>query len=308
MAPPDPAVSLIIPTRNRSASLSRTLESLRQLRTCLAWELVIVDNGSTDETRLILKDFVATFSGAVQLVSEPKQGLANAHNAACHMAKSPILVFTDDDCYPSADYLDAVWQCFSEDPRIGFIGGRILQWNKDHCRITIQESVNGVKFAPYSFIPTGVIQGANFACRRDAIEAVGGFDSRFGPGPLFFNAEEVELLARISAAGWAGAYDPRPTVYHDHGRKNGWDEWRVMRSYERGRGGYYAKCLLNRTMRASYLSNWWRGLRTQSWKTATLEFVSGVEFATRAFFAPRLSCKSPSRGAAMDHGQQLSRF
>jgi hypothetical protein len=51
----------------------------------------------------------------------------------------------------------------------------------------------------------------------------------------------VELLARISAAGWAGAYDPKPAVYHDHGRKNGWDEWRIMRSYERGRGGYYAK-------------------------------------------------------------------
>ena len=301
----DTTLSLIISTRNRSASLARTLESLRKLRTCLAWELVIVDNGSSDNTQVILKDFVARFSGPVRLVSEPKRGLANAHNAGCRMAKSPICVFTDDDCYPSADFLDAVSLCFSEDPRIGFIGGRILPWSEDDCKITIQESVQRVTFAPYSFIPTGVIQGANFACRRAAIEAVGGFDSRFGPGALFFNAEEVELLARISAAGWAGAYDPTPVVYHDHGRKNGWHEWRVMRSYDRGRGGYYAKCLLNRTMRAIYLLNWRRGLRRQSWKTSTLESVSGVEFIIRAILTPRSSGGMRVRDATMDHVRQI---
>jgi glycosyltransferase involved in cell wall biosynthesis len=302
MEPPDTALSLIISTRNRADSLSRTLESLRKLRSSLSWELVIIDNGSSDNTQLVVKDFIAKFSGPVQLVNEPKRGLANAHNAGCHIAKSPICVFTDDDCYPSADYLDAVSRCFFEDPRIGFIGGRILPWSQDDRNITIQKSIYRVTFAPYSFIPTGVIQGANFACRRAAIEAAGGFDSRFGPGAPFFNAEEVELLARISAAGWAGAYDPRPVVYHDHGRKNGWAEWRVMRSYERGRGGYYAKCLLNRTMRAIYLLNWWRGLGRQSWKASLLEFVSGVEFIIRAMLASRLSCRSSFRGTTIDHG------
>ena len=292
---PNTALSLIISTRNRSDALSRTLESLGKLRTRLTWELVIVDNGSTDNTQIILKDFVTKFAGQVQLVSEPKRGLANAHNAGCQVAKSPICLFTDDDCYPSADYLDAVSLCFTEDPSIGFVGGRILPWSEDDRKITIQESVHRIVFAPYSFIPTGVIQGANFACRRTAIEAVGGFDSRFGPGAPFFNAEEVELLARISAAGWAGAYDPRPVVYHDHGRKNGWDEWRIMRSYDRGRGGYYAKCLLNGTMRASYLTNWWIGLRKQSWKTSILEFVSGVEFLVRAVLAGLVRTMAPRR-------------
>jgi glycosyltransferase involved in cell wall biosynthesis len=287
MQPPETALSLIISTRNRSNSLSRTLESLRKLRTCLSWELVIIDNGSSDDTQLIINRFVATFYGygAVQLVSEPKRGLANAHNAGFRKARSPICVFIDDDCYPSEDYLDAMSVCFAEDPDIGFIGGRILPWSDNLCKVAIQKSTNRVPFAPYSFIPTGVIQGANFACRRTAIEAAGGFDSRFGPGALFFNAEEVELLARISNAGWPGAYDPRPLVYHDHGRKNGWDEWRVMRSYERGRGGYYAKCLLNRTMRASYLSNWRRAWRNQSWNTSVVEFISGVEFVIRAMLA-----------------------
>jgi glycosyltransferase involved in cell wall biosynthesis len=281
----DPALSLIISTRNRSSALARTLESLRMLRTSQPWELLIIDNGSSDDTQLTIKRFGATFSGAVQLVSEPKRGLANAHNAGFRQAKSPICVFIDDDCYPSEDYLSAISVCFAEDPGIGFIGGRILPWSDDDCTVATQKSTKRVAFAPYSFIPTGVIHGANFACRRTAIEAAGGFDSRFGPGALFFNAEEVELLARISNTGWAGAYDPRPLVYHHHGRKNGWDEWRVVRSYERGRGGYYAKCLLNRTMRANYLSHWWKGLRQQSWNTTVVEFVSGVEFVIRAMLA-----------------------
>ena len=285
MESPDPALSLIISTRNRCSSLTRTLESLRKLRTCLSWELVIIDNGSSDDTQLTIKRFVATFPGTVQLVSEPKRGLANAHNAGFRKARSPICVFIDDDCYPSEDYLDAISVCFAEDPGIGFIGGRILPWSEEDCEVAIQQSVNRVSFAPCSFIPTGVIHGANFACRRAAIDAAGGFDSRFGPGAPFFNAEEVELLARISNVGWPGAYDPRPLVYHHHGRKNGWDEWRVVRSYERGRGGYYAKCLLNRTMRAIYLSNWWKGLKQQSWNTTVLEFVSGIEFVLRAMLA-----------------------
>jgi glycosyltransferase involved in cell wall biosynthesis len=295
MGPSETALSLIISTRNRSSSLTRTLESLRKFRTCLSWELVIIDNGSSDDTRLTIERFVTTFSGAVQLVNEPKRGLANAHNAGFRKARSPICVFIDDDCYPSDDYLDAISLCFAEDPDIGFIGGRILPWSDEDCQIAIQRSSSRVSFAPYSFIPTGVIHGANFACRRAAIDAAGGFDSRFGPGALFFNAEEVELLARISNLGWAGAYDPRPLVYHHHGRKKGWDEWRVVRSYERGRGGYYAKCLLNRTMRAIYLTNWWRGLRKQSWNASVLEFVSGVEFIIRAMLGAIVRIIVPRR-------------
>ena len=271
------------------------MESLRKLRTRLSWELVIIDNGSSDDTQLIIERFVATFPGTVLLVSEPRRGLGNAHNAGFRKARSPICAFMDDDCYPTDDYLDAISLCFAEDPAIGFIGGRILPWSDDDCKIAIQQSTNRVSFSPYSFIPTGVIHGANFACRRAAIEAAGGFDSRFGPGALFFNAEEVELLARISNAGWAGAYDPRPLVYHHHGRKNGWDEWRVVRSYERGRGGYYAKCLLNRTMRAIYLSNWWRGLRKQSWNTSVVEFVSGIEFILREMLAGIVRMIVPGR-------------
>ena len=188
---------------------------------------------------MIVKHFAAKFSRLIRFVSEPKRGLANARNAGCRTAKSSISVFTDDDCYPSADYLDAVSLCFSEDPRLGSIGDRVLPWHADDCRVTIQGSLNRVIFAPPSFIPAGMIQGANFACKRAAIEDAGGFDPRFRPGALF-NAEEVELLARISSAGVGGrALVGTEGALESEGGENG-----CGRATHKGGGGVRGKCTI----------------------------------------------------------------
>ena len=101
---------------------------------------------------------------------------------------------------------------------------------------------------------------SNLACRRTALDDAGGCDPLFGPGS-YFNAEEMELLARISAKGWFGVYDPRPTVYHHHGRKTLDEARKLMSSYDYGRGAYYARCLMNRRLRMTYLKNWFWSLR-----------------------------------------------
>ena len=155
-----------------------------------------------------------------------------------------------------------------------FVGGRILLHDPTDRRITIQESLEPLSFPPGSFIRPGVIQGANVAYRRAALTEVGGFDPWFGAGALY-SGDETELMARISAAGWNGAYDPKPVVYHHHGRKTANDEWRLMRWYDRGRGAYYAKCMLNRRMRNVYFKNWLLTRRNHSWRTTALEIVGG---------------------------------
>jgi hypothetical protein len=89
-----------------------------------------------------------------------------------------------------------VFGCLSKDPRLGFVGGRILLYDPSDRRITIQESLEPQSFLPGSFIHPGAIHGANLAFRRAALTEVGGYDPWFGPGALFV-AEELELLARI---------------------------------------------------------------------------------------------------------------
>jgi hypothetical protein len=200
------------------------------------------------------------------------------------MSQGDIVTFTDDDCYPAHDFLSSIVRCFEEDARLGFMGGRILLHDPKDYPVTIQEKACREDFRPGEFLPTGVIQGANFACRRTALESVGGFDERFGAGALF-QCEEVDLMARMLARGWSGTYEPRPVVYHHHRRRTKQEAFRLMRQYDRGRGAYYSKCLLNPELRPKYLRNWYRAMLRQSVGTTAREMAAGVEFLAREMAA-----------------------
>jgi len=280
-------LSLVICTRNRATQLAQTLKSVSTIRSQLKWELVVVDNESTDRTSAVVEEFAATFDHSVQMINKQGRGVSIAKNAGWQSARADIVVCIDDDCYPEEDYLDSIFECFSKDPRLGFVGGRILLHDPTDRRITIQESLEPVFFPARSFIRAGVIQGANVAYRRDAISAAGGFDPWFGAGAIY-SGDELELMARISAAGWNGAYDPRPTLYHHHGRKTAEDELRLTRWYDRGRGAYYARCMLNKGMRSVYIKNWLFTRQHESWRRTVKEIMSGLEYVTRACMSGRL--------------------
>jgi GT2 family glycosyltransferase len=279
-------LSVVICTRNRAAQLTETLKRVSAVRSQLNRELIIVDNDSADGTSAVVQKFAASCAHPVHLIVKPGRGVSGAKNAGWRSAKAGIVVCIDDDCYPEEDYFDSMFELFSNDPKLGFVGGRILLHDPTDRRITIQESLEPLSFPPGSFIRPGVIQGANIAYRRDALVEVGGFDPWFGAGALY-SGDETELMARISAAGWNGAYNPKPVVYHHHGRKTADDEWRLMRWYDRGRGAYYAKCILNRGMRNVYVKNWLLTRQHHSWKKTALEIVSGLEYVARACLAGR---------------------
>ena len=279
-------LSLVICTRNRAAQLAETLKKVSAIRSQLKWELIVADNGSTDETSAVVQEFAATCDHPVQLIVKPGRGVSCAKNAGWQSAKAAIVVCIDDDCYPEPDYFDSIFDPFSKDPKLGFVGGRILLHDPTDRRITIQESLEPLSLPAGSFIRPGVIQGANVAYRRAALVEVGGFDPWFGAGALY-SGDETELMARISAAGWNGAYDPKPVVYHHHGRKTANDEWRLMRWYDRGRGAYYAKCMLNKEMRSVYVKNWLLSRQHHSWRKSALEIVAGLEYVARACMAGR---------------------
>jgi glycosyltransferase involved in cell wall biosynthesis len=279
-------LSLLICTRNRAAQLAQTLKRVSAIKSQLRWELVVVDNGSTDTTSAVVAEFAATFDHPVQIINQQGRGVAVAKNAGWRATRSGIVVCIDDDCYPEEGHLDAIFECFLKDPKLGFVGGRILLHDPMDLEITVQESLEPLFLPPGSFIRPGYIIGANVAYRRAAISEVGGFDPWFGAGALY-SGDEVELIARISAAGWNGAYDPKPVVYHHHGRRTAKDLWHIRRWYERGSGAYYAKGMLNRRMRSVYLKNWLLTRQHQSWKITAWEIVSGLEYIARACLAGR---------------------
>jgi GT2 family glycosyltransferase len=246
------AITLVVCTRNRAAQLALALPYFAKLETGERWELVLVDNGSTDATAGVLAAFARGSGLEVSVIGEPRTGLAAARNAGWRRARGAIVAFTDDDCYPVADYLEQVLRCFAG-ADLGYLGGRVLLYDRNDYPITIKTSEAREDLPPRSFLPAGVIHGANFAVRRDVLEALGGFDERFGAGSGLESAEDIDLVARASAAGWRGAYDPRPVVYHHHRRSKPEDIRRLKAMYDVGRGAFYAKAVLDRRMRRPYL-------------------------------------------------------
>lgn len=278
-------ISLVVCTRNRAAWLPQTLEALSALRMDRPWELVFVNNGSTDDTGRILSGFAAPGHCSVTIVDEPVAGLGRARNAGWRAASGDILVFTDDDCYPDPEFLSAVESCFAGRERLGVVGGRVLLYDPSDAPMTIQTRADPVEITPRSFIPAGLIHGANFSFRRAALEAVGGFDERFGAGTKF-PCEDVDVIARICAEGWEGRYDPAPVVYHHHRRKAA-DVPGLMRGYDLGRGAYYAKCILDPRLRYVYLKHWAYRLRRQSLRRSRRELSAAAQFLWQNAFGKR---------------------
>src|ERR1700740_2116977 len=93
-------LSLLICTRNRADQLAETLKRVSRIRSRVNWELVVVDNESTDRTSAVVAEFANNSDHPVRLLIQPGRGVACAKNAGWQATKSPIVVCIDDDCYP----------------------------------------------------------------------------------------------------------------------------------------------------------------------------------------------------------------
>ncbi len=248
-----PEVALIVCTRDRAQHLPQTLAALGAIRARRPWELVLVDNGSSDGTPELLAHFAASAPRApavdgapraIVVVREPRAGLGRAHNAGVRSTRAPVLCFTDDDCYPAPDFIDR-WAEVFDDPTVGYAGGTIELYDPADHPITIKPAQRADRRPPFAYVEPGCIHGANMAFRRAPLVAAGGFDEALGPGGVF-NCEDVDMAARVAARGAAGGYFPKPTVWHHHRRRTGPDVERLERSYAHGIGAYRMSLLLRR--------------------------------------------------------------
>ena len=273
MGPNDIRYSLLVATKNRAEKLSQFVSVLRQFTARRDWELVIVDNGSTDDSAARLELLAESLDVPVKILFESAGGKSRALNKGLSATTGTIVVFTDDDCYLEAGFFEALDRVFVR-PEIGYCGGRILLHDPSDARMTIRESVEHVYLPPRSFVEPGLIQGANMALRGEVLRHLGGFDADLGPGTPYI-AEDVDVVARASWEGWAGGYFPEPTVRHHHGRKPGPDLERMVRSYQRGLGAYFAKFILRRDSRGTFARNWYWRLRSRPYRALQVSGAIG---------------------------------
>ena len=238
-----PRVSIVLSTRNRAGLLAEALHSHERTTTDVPWELVVVDNGSTDATPQVLREFARGTGIALRTVVEPRRGLSCARNTGWRTARGDLVAFTDDDCYPAPGFVSAIAECFG-DANLDYLGGRITLHDPADAGVTIQLRDTPLVIEPHSFVPAGLIQGANMAARRRVLDTLGGFDEVLGAGTPY-PSEDVDFVSRAAAAGFHGTYDPRPVVAHHHRRRTPEQVEALRRSYDVGRGAFYAKSLLD---------------------------------------------------------------
>lgn len=258
-----PDISVIVCTRNRASQLAETLRFYRKIEHEGGWELIVVDNNSTDETRDVVEK-AALQIPQLRYLHEERIGLGAARDRAWREAKSSIVVFTDDDCYPAVDFVKSYVQCFNEHLNVEFIAGKIYLWDPEDLPITIDLREVAEDIQPFTYLPPGIVQGANMAFKVAALEKIGGFDTALGAGTRY-PCEDIDAAAAAVWAGLAGRYDPRPLVHHHHGRKQQHLR-QVFGGYDRGRGAYYMKYLLNPDSRKAYLAAWAKSV----WKIRSL--------------------------------------
>lgn len=199
LIPPD--VSVVVPVRDGADGLRALLAGLeRQTLDRRRFEVVVVDNASRDESAV-----VARAAGAVT-VHEPVPNRARARNRGVAVARAPVLAFVDADCEPEASWLETLYACRDRAP---LVAGPV--------RLTTQDPPNAVerfealwRFAQEDWVKLGWAATANLLVRRDAFEAVGGFDAAYP-----HTAEDADFCIRAARAGFPLGFCPGAWVTHD---------------------------------------------------------------------------------------------
>jgi glycosyltransferase involved in cell wall biosynthesis len=225
MPPARPSASVIVCTYNRAGWLDTTLRSLSHIVTGRPWEIVVVDNNSTDGTRAVVARHAAVSAVPLVYLFEPRQGKSNALNTGMAHASGDIFVFTDDDVDIDPAWLDAACDALEREPAIEYVGGPVgPMWEAppprwfDHQRSDLWGTLAILDYGPSSFVfeeRQRVPLGVNMAVRRRLVDRVGGFHPALGrTGKSLLGQEQAEFFSRARASGARGLYVPGMRVRH----------------------------------------------------------------------------------------------
>lgn len=222
--------SIIIPTFNRRSSLKNTLESLLNLNYSPEnYEIIVVDNGSIDNTRQMVEAIVkSNISGRIRYYYEPVPGLLSARHKGAFESRGNILVYVDDDIEADPNWLAAIAEAFG-DTETHLVGGKSLPkyespppnwleafWYRDGS-LSQCFYLSLIDFGDQlTQIDPLYVWGLNFSIRKETLFKVGGFNPECVPKDLqrYQGDGDTGLAWKIKAAGYKIVYQPQALVYH----------------------------------------------------------------------------------------------
>lgn len=199
----EPLLAVVIATHNRASLLPRLVAALEDQRGAAAFEVVIVDDRSTDSTWQVVEQLAAAASVPIRCERLARNaGPATARNAGWRVTTAPLVAFTDDDCVPQPTWLA---QLLASAGNADVVQGRTLP-------APDQQQLLG-PFSRTLDIATedGYYQTSNIAYRRELLERLDGFDEQF----RYPAGEDTDLAWRAKAAGARTTFAAGAVVHHD---------------------------------------------------------------------------------------------
>ncbi|MGQ0557343.1 MAG: glycosyltransferase [Nitrospiraceae bacterium] len=265
--------SIIIPTWNKIELTRQCLTALAASIVDVSFEVIIVDNGSTDGTR----EFLSELKGDVRIIlNDQNLGFAKACNQGARAARGKYLVFLNNDTIPQSQWLNPLVNEVDEHSDVGIVGSKLLfaDGSIQHAGVVFMRSIT-TAYHIYRSAPSAdpgvnqrrAFQAVTAACmliRREIFEEVQGFDEAFING-----FEDVDLCLKVRGKGYQVIYQPRSVLYHLESQTPGRNEHEKQNS----------QLLLEK-----WGTSWWLGDEDLHYYQNGLKLVSGVQdvkFATR---------------------------
>lgn len=237
-------LTVLLATRDRATILRETLEAFCRLQApSSGWKLVIVDNGSTDQTPAVLASFANRLP--LHAVCEPTGGKNSALNTGLGLVEGDLTVFTDDDAFPQTDWLVELRNAADAQPTYSLFGGGIVPRWESPPPPWVQWLEQGPVFAltdpsmTEGPVPPFLVFGPNMAVRTAVFQSGVRFDPSIGPqNSSYPMGSETELLLRLSQWGHKAWHVPTAVV--EHFIRNGQlrQAWVLKRAIRYGRGRF----------------------------------------------------------------------
>ena len=215
-------ISAIISTFNRDSFLPGLFDSLKdQTLSHDQFEIIIVNNNSTDSTEKLSLGFIDNSNGIkVRYFTEPNQGLSFARNRGIKESAGVLVTFIDDDALPAKDFLEKTVLFFDEHPEAGAAGGKILLRFMDKkpgwYNRFLSPLLGYFNYGDRTRIfRSNYFRGSNMTFRRSLFDTFTPFDTRLGRfGTVLTGGEEKELFYRLKNKGVSLWYIADAVVYH----------------------------------------------------------------------------------------------
>ncbi len=236
-----PKISAIICTHNRDRYLGKAIDSLL-VQTCDDYEILIIDNASTDGTRAIAESYLS--NPRVRYHYEATIGLSVARNTGANLAIAPILAYLDDDAIASPQWLQTFVDAYAQDEKLAISGGKVTLIWEDHCPEPLWLSQNlAGNLGSYDLgdqtldiqQPGLTPRGLNYGIRRTFLDQVGGFDPNLGRvGKNLLSNEELHMTNLALQSGWRVAYLPNALAAHHVAPERVKPRWFLERGWWQG--------------------------------------------------------------------------